>query len=71
MQRWKVENPLHVYRGRVEQKYIEVAARRTPVYFRQDLSENLRTPVKTCTVVIYGKFEDSRENLYGCNLWGI
>ena len=35
-------NNLGTYRGRA--KYSEVAARGTPVFFRGNLSENLKTP---------------------------
>ena len=38
----------------VEPKYTQVAARGTPVYFRENLSKNLSTPVKTCTAVFMG-----------------
>ena len=43
IQRWKVRNPpLHT---EAERKYTGVAARGTPVYFRENLLKNLRTPV--------------------------
>ena len=63
MQRWKVRNP-----HRIERKYTEVAGRDTPIYCRQNLSENLGTPVKTCTAVSYW---DSNENLKTWKLRGL
>ena len=41
--RWKVRNPPPY--TEVERKYTEVAAHGTPVYFHENLSDNLRTPV--------------------------
>ena len=36
------------------QKYTKVSAHGTPVYFQRNLSENLRTPVKTCKSRLWG-----------------
>jgi len=46
IQRCKVTTPPPY--TEVERKYTEVAACGTPFYFRENLSENLGTPMKTC-----------------------
>ena len=63
IQRWKVRNPPPY--TEVEPKYIEVAVRGTPVYFRENLARKCEDSNENLS---YG---DSNENLKTCKLRGL